>query len=210
MPCARRNKRYPGNTSPTPFSESQMHWRTVPKRLCALVGLAMVAAAAFVYRQHSPSADRLPWQTHRDVRGTRLPAIRMTNGTERSLANGRAHVVYLFATDCAPCTTQRALMARILGAVDSQAVVTASIEDSSTIASYWVDAIDSLTGTALPQPLSIDSSWLRSTNLPIRIPALLFVTPDGRVSQLVTGSVLSWNPNTLRKNLVVAQIRESF
>jgi len=184
--------------------------RNARYRLGALVCLGLIVVTAAVALRRPQSSSHLPWRKHAELRGTSLPVLHLTDGAQRPLADGRAHIVYLFASNCAPCTSQRLLMARMLSTVDRDVVITASTERLEAVSDYWSTNADSLSGAALPTPVAIDAEWLRETKLPVTLPALIFVTPDGRISQFITGPVLSWTANTLRKELVVAQTRQSF
>jgi hypothetical protein len=164
----------------------------------------LVSSAAFIaWKTRSGSPTRLPYRSVLELRGVRVAAITLANGSTLDLtADAKPHVVYVFASSCVTCDRQRAHLAGLLGAVPNSQLVSAAPDPIDSIADYWAEA-----GATFAPPLSVDSGWLRRANL-ADVPLLLFVSPGGRISRAVHGSILSWSAQTVINELRRAAVAD--
>jgi hypothetical protein len=142
---------------------------------------------------------RTEWSSVPELNGVSVADLQLANGQTVGLAGGsRAHVVYLFQSDCATCDAQRAHVAALLEALPAEQVVSASAQAADAVQGYWSDL-----GSPLAVPVGADSAWLSARHLD-HLPMILFVDRSGRVSKAIRGSLLSWSEQTLAKELASA------
>lgn len=173
-------------------------------RLIAIFTLLMVAVGFGVLLharavQSRPLAEREPQSVDGAV-GKNLASLPVLNGggvVHRSLL-GSAHLVYVFATTCGFCEAQHAYMASVLSKLSPGTVVSVSEEPAERAANYWVGFT-----TELPRPLGLVPGTLSHLGI-TGTPALLFVSPDGRITAAYLGTTLSWPVERFQEELRVA------
>lgn len=107
-------------------------------------------------------------------------------------------VVYVFATSCALCQTQRRAVADLLSALPSAAVLTLSPEPASMIGDYWKD----LKIDWLPQSESVKSLGDMGVTA---VPMLLFANSKGRIVSAWSGSIGGWTDQQIMDEFAKAQ-----
>lgn len=106
---------------------------------------------------------------------------------------GAETLLYVFSTSCQYCDSQRTHIGSLLMTLEpSVRVVTASPEPTETTAAYWTG--DSL---SLPAPLSLSETIGKQLNLR-SVPRLYHISRNGTIRRALTGTVLSWSPDSLR------------
>lgn len=157
--------------------------------------LAIVGVSVF-WTGRNENRAQTSWRSVAKLRGLSIARIPLRNGTTLDVGKGtNPHLLYLFRTDCAVCAGQRTYLAGLLASISPAQFISGAPESADSLADYWTDS-----ASPVAPPVAIDSLWLRRADL-TELPLLLFISPTGRISRAVTGSILSWSPQTLVNEL---------
>lgn len=156
----------------------------------------LTAASVILVRKNVADGSISSPRALSELRGLRLPFLSTGDSTVKQIPlTGRTHVLYVFSTTCGFCEQQRGHVAELLGALEPDAVVTASQEPAATTRGYW-----KAVGSSLPDPVHLRPETSATLGLP-GTPALVFVSPAGKVVSTYLGTVLQWSSKRIRQEL---------
>lgn len=112
---------------------------------------------------------------------------------------GRAHVVYVFATTCKYCQSQKEHVSTLLATLPAETVVSVSQEDPEQLAGYW-----KAVASPLVDPWAIRGEGLQRLGVN-GVPTLLFLDREGRIVGAYEGTVFGWDAKRLRSELAKAE-----
>lgn len=168
--------------------------------LGASVMMALVATVLLLHNR-TRSAEPVSPREFTQARGLGLPALRVGDSTARIVPlRGAPHVLYVFATTCGFCEKQRQHIAELLSSLDTSTVISVSQELTSITRGYWASI-----GAKLPAPEHLRPESAAILDLP-GTPALVFISPAGKVVSTYVGTVFSWDIARLRKEVDRARI----
>jgi hypothetical protein len=164
--------------------------------------LIVLAGWALVRRPPGPDPTRIVPEALAGARGRPLPSMTSIdkNGSRTHVQLvGKTHLIYIFSTTCRFCASQQKYIGGVLAKLDAATVITASEEPQELVGDYWSRA-----GIRMQSPISIDGREIRSLGIN-GVPALIFVAPNGTVSDAFIGTAFGWDRAEFEKRLAEAE-----
>lgn len=162
-----------------------------------LVILAIVIAFPILKRKAFPVAVG-EYAVIPELIGRALDSLTIVSESRPAVITlkGSASILYVFATTCKFCDSQKEHVAELLATVPAHIrVYTGSGEIAAVTASYW-----HLVDSSLARPLSLRQPSVTALDAKT-VPRLYFIGRNGTIKAALTGTVLTWTADSLRHAL---------